>query len=101
MTSNEMVHLQPLNMPRRSKKSSHTKHSQRRAEQQAKDQKARYERCRRRRWGLVKKAREYSHLFGAEVYLLMRDQHNAQYYTSEGGWISTPQDVVSQMHFGW
>ncbi|KAK5082552.1 hypothetical protein LTR70_007658 [Exophiala xenobiotica] len=67
--------------------------SKRTASRQVKDEKARYERCRRRRWGLVKKAREYSTLFGAEVYLLVKDEHNAHYFASKDRWISAPQDV--------
>lgn len=72
-----------------------TKASKRTASRQVKDEKARYERCRRRRWGLVKKAREYSVLFGAEVYLLVKDEHNAHYFASEEQWIGAPEDVVS------
>ncbi|KAK5073268.1 hypothetical protein LTR51_005910 [Lithohypha guttulata] len=67
--------------------------TKRAASRQVKDEKARYERCRRRRWGLVKKAREYSALFGAEVYLLVKDEHNAHYFASSDHWISAPEDV--------
>ncbi|KAK5077693.1 hypothetical protein LTR70_009514 [Exophiala xenobiotica] len=69
------------------------KASKRTVSRQVKDEKARYERCRRRRWGLVKKAREYSALFGAEVYLLVKDEHNAHYFASEEQWIGALEDV--------
>lgn len=81
-------------MPRKGRKSSTRKIPKQAAVDQARTDKARYERCRRRRWGLVKKAREYSTMFGAEVYLLMKDQYNAQYFTSEDHWSSMPTDVV-------
>ncbi|KAK5069357.1 hypothetical protein LTR51_008607 [Lithohypha guttulata] len=80
-------------MPFKTRKPRKRQVSKRAASRQVKDEKARYERCRRRRWGLVKKAREYSALFGAEVYLLVKDEHNAHYFASEDRWISAPQDV--------
>ncbi|KAK5949273.1 hypothetical protein OHC33_009626 [Knufia fluminis] len=80
-------------MPRRIGKVPKRKASKPSPNREAKDEKARYDRCRRRRWGLVKKAREYSSLFGAEVYLLMKDEQNAHYFTSEDRWIGVPQDV--------
>lgn len=83
-------------MPRKIRNLRKRKASKRAPSRKAKDDKARYERCRRRRWGLIKKAREYSALFGAEVYLLMKDEQHAHYFTSEEQWISAPQDVVSQ-----
>jgi len=82
-------------MPLKIGKPRKRKASKRTASRQVKDGKGRYERCRRRRWGLVKKAREYSALFGAEVYLLVKDEHNAHYFASKDPWISAPQDVVS------
>ncbi|KAK5077420.1 hypothetical protein LTR70_010260 [Exophiala xenobiotica] len=80
-------------MPLKIGKPRKRKASKRTVSRQVKDEKARYERCRRRRWGLVKKAREYSALFGAEVYLLVKDEHNAHYFASKDPWISAPQDV--------
>ncbi|KAK5936614.1 hypothetical protein PMZ80_011142 [Knufia obscura] len=80
-------------MPVKVRKPRQRKASKRAASRQVKDEKARYERCRRRRWGLVKKAREYSALFGAEVYLLVKDEHNAHYFASEEQWIGAPEDV--------
>ncbi|KAK5078778.1 hypothetical protein LTS08_006612 [Lithohypha guttulata] len=32
-------------------------------------------------------------LFGAEVYLLVKDEHNAHYFASEEQWIGAPEDV--------
>lgn len=60
-----------------------------------KDEKAKYERRRRRRWGIINKARQYSTLFGEDVYLLIKDDHKAQYFTTAEGWISSPQQMVS------
>ena len=81
-------------MARKGRKVSHRKQPKQVVADQARADKARYERCRRRRWGLVKKAREYSTMFGAEVYLLMKDQYSAQYFTSEDDWSSIPTDKV-------
>ncbi|KAK5067878.1 hypothetical protein OHC33_003026 [Knufia fluminis] len=80
-------------MPVKVRKPRQRKDSKRTASRQVKDEKARYERCRRRRWGLVKKAREYSKLFEAQVYLLVKDEHNAHYFASEEQWIGAPEDV--------
>lgn len=60
----------------------------------AKDEKAKYERRRRRRWGIIKKAKEYSTLFDEDVYLLIKDEHKAQYFSTADEWISSPQQVV-------
>lgn len=93
----QKLSVQPVaQMPFKTRKPRKRQVSKRPASRQVKDKKARYERCRRRRWGLVKKACEYSALFGAEVYLLVKDEHNAHYFSSEDRWISAPQDVVSQ-----
>lgn len=81
-------------MPRKGRKASARHGPKQAVADKARADKARYERCRRRRWGLVKKAREYSAMFGAEVYLLMKDEYNAQYFTSEDRWSSMPTDSV-------
>jgi len=60
----------------------------------AKDEKARYERCRRRRKGLVKKASEFSALFGDEVHIFLKNSQRSFYFTTEDGWASTPHDIV-------
>ena len=63
-------------------------------ERAAKDEKARYERFRRRRWGIVKKISEYVDLFDAEACLVIRDRYSTHYYMS-GEWIEAPQNIVS------
>lgn len=87
-------------MPRKGRKTAGRLGSQQAVADKARADKARYERCRRRRWGLVKKAREYSTMFGAEVYLLMKDEYNAQYFTSEDRWSSMPTDLVHYACYG-
>lgn len=82
------------NTPRRRKAPGHASSRDR----AAKDEKARYERCRRRRWGLVKKASEYNVLFGSEVFMLLKDGQKSWYFSSNDGWTSTPQDMVSGGH---
>ncbi|KAJ9653607.1 hypothetical protein H2198_007231 [Neophaeococcomyces mojaviensis] len=69
----------------KNKASGHTSYRDR----AAKDEKARYERCRRRRLGLVKKLAEFHTLFDTEVQCLFRsktDKRQVYWFSSEDDW---------------
>lgn len=88
---------EPSNMPRKSRRLPRNRKSagaNSSGNRIAKDEKAKYERRRRRRWGIIKKAKEYHALFDEEVYLLIKDEHKAQYFSTAEGWISSPQQIV-------
>lgn len=79
----------------KNKASGHTSYRDR----AAKDEKARYERCRRRRLGLVKKLAEFHTLFDTEVQCLFRsktDKRQVYWFSSEDDWRDqAPQTTVS------
>lgn len=65
-----------------------------RDERAAKDEKARYERFRRRRWGIIKKISEYVEKFDAQACVLVSDRYQTHYFTS-GEWVREPERIVS------
>lgn len=65
-----------------------------RDERAAKDEKARYERFRRRRWGIIKKISEYVEKFDAQACVLVSDRYQTHYFTSNE-WVREPEQIVS------
>jgi len=62
-------------------------------------QKAAYEQRRRRRWGLVKKVRDYGAEFNTEAYLLLKEADQTFCASSGVDWTPASDDIVGGEHY--